>query len=231
MIKGDDVGFLLQTDFEKKAMSVSLQSGDARLSVGMIEEIEEIIENTASNSSVYKTLQAQLFQVRYRADDIVGILGSDVESLYINQELEWYSSSLGVSIYNSTDRKWTQFTFPEGMIFNDFEFYNSTTSFISHSKGITKMNIDGSSEYLGLESSDDGTSEVKSIELLENQNLLAARLTNESTQIELWIRDDNWSKLILERGDWDNELFKIEIIFSILKNLPFCSFFDEKQNQ
>ena len=178
----------------------------------MIEDIEEIVENTASNSSVYKTLQAQLFQVRYRADDIVGILGSDINSLYIDQELEWYSSSLGVSIYNSTDRKWTQFTFPDGMIFNDFEFYNSTTSFISHSEGITKMNIDGSSEYLGLESSEDGTTEVKSIELLENQNLLAARLTNESTQIELWIRGDNWTKLILERGEWDNELFKIEII-------------------
>ena len=212
VLKADDVGFLLQTDFEKKAMSVSLQSGDARLSVGMIEDIEEIVENTASNSSVYKTLQAQLFQVRYRADDIVGILGSDINSLYVDQELEWYSSSLGVSIYNSTDRKWTQFTFPDGMIFNDFEFYNSTTSFISHSEGITKMNIDGSSEYLGLESSEDGTTEVKSIELLENQNLLAARLTNESTQIELWVRGDNWTKLILERGEWDNELFKIEII-------------------
>ena len=147
----------------------------------MIEEIEEIIENTASNSSVYKTLQSQLFQVRYRADDIVGILGSDVDSLYVDQELEWYSSSLGVSIYNSSDRKWTQFTFPEGMIFNDFESYNSTTSFIAHSSGITKMNIDGSSEFLDLESSSDGTSEVKSIEFLDAQDLLAARLTNENT--------------------------------------------------
>ena len=212
VIKADDVGFLLQTDFEKKAMSVSLQSGDARLSVEMIEEIEEIIENTASNSSVYKTLQSQLFQVRYRADDIVGILGSDVDSLYIDQELEWYSSSLGVSIYNSSDRKWTQFTFPEGMIFNDFESYNSTTSFIAHSSGITKMNIDGSSEFLDLESSSDGTSEVKSIEFLDAEDLLAARLTNENTLIELWIRDDNWTKLTLDRGEWDNELFKLEMI-------------------
>jgi len=212
VIKAEDVGFLLQTDFEKKAMSISLQSGDARLSVEMIEEIEEIVENTVSNSSVYKTLQAQLFQVRYRADDIVGILGSDVDSLYVNQELEWYSSSLGVSIYNSSDRKWTQFTFPENMTFNDFEPYNSTSSFIAHSNGITKMNVNGSSEFLGLLDSDDGTSEVQSIELLESERLLAARLTNENTIIELLIQQDNWTKFTLNRGEWDDELFRIEMV-------------------
>ena len=94
----------------------------------MIEDIEEIVENVSSNTSIYKTLQAQLFQVRYRADDIVGILGSEINSLYVDQELEWSSSSLGVSIYNSSSRKWTQFTFPQDMTFNDFESYNTSTS-------------------------------------------------------------------------------------------------------
>jgi len=212
VIKAEDVGFLIQKDFENKALSVSLQSGDGRLSVSMIEDIEEIVENVSSNTSIYKTLQAQLFQVRYRADDIVGILGSEINSLYADQELEWYSSSLGVSIYNSSSRKWTQFTFPQDMTFNDFESYNTSTSMIAHSSGITKMNLDGSSEYIGVPDSEDGVSEVNSIEFIEDQKILAARLTNDNTIVELWIEGENWQKLVLDRGEWDNELFRIEMV-------------------
>lgn len=211
VIKSDDVGFLLQTDFEKNAMSISLQSGDARLSVEMIEEIEEIIFEYAPNSSVYKTLQAQLFQVNYRNENIVGILGSNVESLYLNEELEWYSSSLGLSVYNSSSNRWTQFTFPDGMIFNDFEPYNTTTSYIAHSNGVTKMNIDGSSEYIDLVGSDESVKEVHSIEILDNQIILGLKLADENSLIELIVEGDNSKVFNLNRGDWESELFKLEI--------------------
>ena len=212
VIKAEDVGFLLQKDIDNFAMSVSLQSGDARLSVSMIEEIEEIAQNASSNLSIYKTLQAQLFQVRYRADDVVGLLGSELDSLFVSQEVEWYSSSLGVSIYNSSSREWTQFTFPEDMTFNDFESYNSSNAAIAHSKGITIMDISGNSEYVSLPISEDGTSEVHSIELLGEDKLLATRITNDSTIIELLYEGNNWEKIVLDRNDWDNELFRIEVI-------------------
>jgi putative ABC transport system permease protein len=212
VIKAKDVGFLLQTDFEKQAMSVSLQSGDARLTVNMIEQIEEIVQDVSSNTSVYKTLQAQLFQVRYRGDDIVGILGSEINSLYANEEIEWYSSSLGVSIYNSTSRKWTQFTFPEGMIFNDFEPSNYSTSLIAHTNGITKMDINGDSLFIDIPNSDDGTKEVHAIEFTAEGILLAARMTDQNSNLELWLEEDNWTKLTLDRGDWDSELFRLEMV-------------------
>ncbi|MED5485253.1 MAG: hypothetical protein VYE59_01410, partial [Candidatus Thermoplasmatota archaeon] len=98
------------------------------------------------------------------------------------------------------------------MTFNDFESYNSSNAAIAHSKGITKMDISGNSEYVSLPISEDGTSEVHSIELLGEDKLLATRITNDSTIIELLYEGNNWEKIVLDRNDWDNELFRIEVI-------------------
>jgi len=210
VVKSEDVGFLLQTDFEKKTMALSLQSGDARLSVGMIEDVEEIVQEHAPNSSTYNTLQAQLFQVTYRSDEIVGLLGSEINSLYLSDDLEWYSSSLGVSIYNSTSKKWTQFSFSNDMEFTDFEPYNKSVSYVSHSNGVTMMDVDGNSKFISMPDSGENISSVTSIEFLDDK-LVALRLIDNSRKIQLWVDGENWTNFELERGDWDGEIFKVEM--------------------
>ncbi len=210
-ILADDVGFLLVADEIQNAVSVAITSGSARLSSELVEDFNNFVLEYAPNASVSETLQAPLFQVEYSGLNSTGIVGNNIESIHYSNGLEWYVSTSGVSLLNTSTGEWYPWSVPENRIVKDFTLQTGDVAFVAHDSDLTKIYSNGSSTELELPNSEDGDT-ISGVTSLDD--LLVTLRISESEEIaELLVwSEDNWFEYQLDNTETNQQIMQSTLI-------------------